>query len=190
MGQDCASERVPIGLAEADQRPPGPLRGGRWGCRKNTPPMSVRGADFPAECDAEAAMTNGAYLQVFDVKSRRGLCAVPSGAPPRKCSKGYFRALSAWRESALGAFRPLRRAFAARSLYARQDTWKERAARRRTAIRLTLRRDLNSFFDGTRDFGSRLFGVFPRPKRQRDERSLVLAADAEAVARRWEASSA
>jgi hypothetical protein len=33
-----------------------------------------------------------------------------------KCSKGYFRALSAWREGALAAFRPLRRAFAARSL--------------------------------------------------------------------------
>ena len=53
----------------------------------------------------------------------------------------------------------------------------------RTAIRLTLWRDLNSLSDGTRDLGSRLFGVFPRPKRQRDERSLVLAADAEAVSR-------
>ena len=42
---------------------------------------------------------------------------------------------------------------------------------------------LNSRSDGTRDLGSRLFGVFPRLKRPRDERSLVLAADAEAVAR-------
>ena len=33
-------------------------------------------------------------------------------------------------------------------------------------------------WDGTRDLGSRLFGVFPRRERQRDERSLVLAADA------------
>ena len=49
--------------------------------------------------------------------------------------------------------------------------------------RLTLRRDLNSLFDGTCDLGSRLFGVFPRRERQRDERPLVLAADAEAVAR-------
>jgi hypothetical protein len=41
------------------------------------------------------------------------------GAPLRKCSKGYFRALSAWREGALGSI-PLipRRAFAARSLLA------------------------------------------------------------------------
>ena len=30
-----------------------------------------------------------------------------------------------------------------------------------TAIRLTLWRDLNSLSDGTRDLGSRLFGVFP-----------------------------
>ena len=52
-----------------------------------------------------------------------------------------------------------------------------------TAIRLTLWRDLNSLSDGTRDLGSLPFGVFPRPKRQRDERSLVLAADAEAVSR-------
>ena len=37
-------------------------------------------------------------------------------------------------------------------------------------------------WDGTRDLGSRLFGVFPRRQRQRDERSLVLAADAEAAA--------
>ena len=37
MGRDCASERVPIALAEADQRPPGRGRcGGRaGGCRKN-----------------------------------------------------------------------------------------------------------------------------------------------------------
>jgi hypothetical protein len=42
----------------------------------------------------------------------------------------------------------------------------------------------NSLFDPTRDLGSRLFGVFPRRERQRDERSLILAADAEAVARR------
>jgi hypothetical protein len=48
---------------------------------------------------------------------------------------------------------------------------------------LTLRRDLNSLFDRTRDLGSRLFGVFPRRERQCDERSLILAADAEAVAR-------
>ena len=53
-------------------------------------------------------MTNGAYLQVFDVKSRRGLCAVPSGCAAAKMLEGYFRALSAWRESALGAFRPTR----------------------------------------------------------------------------------
>ena len=38
------------------------------------------------------------------------------GAPLRKCSKGYFRALSAWREGALGASPIPRRAFAARSL--------------------------------------------------------------------------
>jgi hypothetical protein len=37
--------------------------------------------------------------------------------------------------------------------------------------------------DRTRDLGSRLFGVFARRERQHDERSLVLAADAEAVAR-------
>ena len=48
------------------------------------------------------------------------------------------------------------------------------------ARRLTLQRDFNSLFDGTRDLGSRLFGVFPRRERQRDERSPVLAADAEA----------
>jgi hypothetical protein len=53
----------------------------------------------------------------------------------------------------------------------------------RPRFRPNLRRDLNSLSDGTRDLRSRLFGVFPRPKRQRDKRSLVLAADAEAVAR-------
>ena len=39
-----------------------------------------------------------------------------------------FRALSAWREGALGAEPLFRRAFAARSLLCAPDRWKERAA--------------------------------------------------------------
>ena len=78
---------------------------------------------------------------------------------------------------------PFRRVFAAVTSHARK-TDGGAGGTPQTAIRLTLQRDLNSLFDGTRDLGSRLFGVFPRPKRQRDERSLVLAADAEAVARK------
>jgi hypothetical protein len=74
---------------------------------------------------------NGAYYQVFGVKKQARVAGHPSnrGAPLRKCSKGYFRALSAWREGALGAYPSFRRAFAARSLLCAPNTWKERAAR-------------------------------------------------------------
>ena len=47
MGRDCASERVPIGLAEADQRPPGPLRGGRWGMSQEHAPHVRERRGFP-----------------------------------------------------------------------------------------------------------------------------------------------
>ena len=47
----------------------------------------------------------------------RGLCAIPHiGVAAANARKGYFRALSARREGALGAFRSLQRAFAASSL--------------------------------------------------------------------------
>jgi hypothetical protein len=54
---------------------------------------------------------------------------------------------------------------------------------------LTLRRDLNSLFDSPRDLGPRLLGVFPRLKRQCEERSIFLAEDAEAVARPYIAAA-
>jgi hypothetical protein len=44
-----------------------------------------------------------------------------------------------------------------------------------------VRRDLNSPFDSPRDFVPRLLGVFPRGKRQCDEK-LIFAQDVEAVA--------
>ena len=48
---------------------------------------------------------NGRRVIPLAVKKQARVACHPSyrGAPLRKCSKGYFRALSAWREGALGA---------------------------------------------------------------------------------------
>ena len=49
--------------------------------------------------------SDGAYWQVFGAKKQALVACHASyrGAPLQKCSKGYFRALSAWREGARSA---------------------------------------------------------------------------------------
>ena len=61
---------------------------------------------------------NGAYCQFFGRKKQARVVGHSSyrRCVAVKCSKGYFRALSLWREGALGANPSFRGAFAARSL--------------------------------------------------------------------------
>jgi hypothetical protein len=64
-----------------------------------------------------AVRSDGAYSQVIGVKKQARVARHPHiGARRCECSKGIFRALSPWREGALGAAPRFRRAFAARPL--------------------------------------------------------------------------
>ena len=61
---------------------------------------------------------NGAYWQAFGVKKQARVVCHPSyRRAPLRMLEGVFRALSPWREGALGATPRFRRAFAARHLF-------------------------------------------------------------------------